>query len=137
MNSKTIIITIGTWFIFMVLAIINAGIRNEVYKPLVGDLAAHQISTIIFIILILVVTYLVIRFSKIELNDFQAIIIGTIWLVLTIMFEFIAGHFVFGNSWEKLLADYNILNGRVWSFVLITTFIAPYFTKKIIKKRQT
>jgi len=52
MNSKFFIVTIGAWFIFMILAIINAGIRNNVYKPIVGDLAAHQISTIIFVVLI-------------------------------------------------------------------------------------
>lgn len=57
MNSKFVIVTIGSWFLFMVLAIINALIRNEIYKPLVGDLAAHQISSIIFMTVVLVVTY--------------------------------------------------------------------------------
>ena len=136
MNSKTTIVTIGTWFIFMILAIINAGIRNEVYKPVVGDLVAHQISTIIFIILILVVTFLVLKISKIKLNNFQTIIMGTIWLVLTIMYEFIAGHFVFGNSFDKLFADYNILNGRVWSFVLVITFFAPYISNKLLRRLE-
>lgn len=49
MDSKFIVVTIGTWLLFMVLAIINAVIRNGVYNPAVGDLAAHQISTITFI----------------------------------------------------------------------------------------
>lgn len=136
MKTKTIIVTIGTWLIFMILAIINAGIRNEVYRPVVGDLAAHQISTIIFIILILVVTYLVFKISKIKFNTFQTIMLGTFWLVLTIMFEFIAGHFVFGNSWDKLIADYNILNGRVWSFVLVITFFAPYISNRLLRRLE-
>ncbi|MHA1192365.1 MAG: hypothetical protein ACTSP9_08720 [Promethearchaeota archaeon] len=116
----------------MILAIINAGIRNGVYKPLVGDLTAHQISTIIFIIIILVVTYLILRFSNFQLSDSEALLIGTTWLILTILFEFIAGHYAFENSWEKLFADYNILKGRIWSFVLVTTFFAPYITNKLL-----
>jgi hypothetical protein len=132
MDLKFIIVTIGTWFLFMIFAIINAVLRNVVYKPIIGDLRAHQLSTIFFIILILVVTYLVLKYSKVELTTQQTFIIGTIWLFFTICFEFLAGHYVFGNSWEKLLADYNIFQGRIWSLVLITIFISPYLTNKLI-----
>ena len=132
LSQKALYITIGTWFLFMILAIINAGVRNGLYKPIVGDLAAHQISTVIFVILIIIVTYIIFRFSNIELNDSDALLIGAIWLISTIAFEFIAGHFLFGNTWEKLFADYNLLNGRIWSLVLITTFLAPYAVNKYL-----
>ena len=132
MNSRFFIITIATWFLFMILAIINAILRNGVYKPIIGDLRAHQLSTIIFIIIILVITYLVFRYSKLELTTQQTFIIGTVWLLSTICFEFLAGHYAFGNSWDKLLADYNIMNGRIWMLVLITIFFSPYISNKIL-----
>ena len=50
---KILTFSLGMWFLFMILAIINAGIRNEVYKSLVGDLMAHQIGTVLFIVVIL------------------------------------------------------------------------------------
>ncbi len=131
MNSKSVLIIIGIWFLFMVLAIINAGLRENIYKPAVGDLAAHQISSIVFIGLILLTTYLALGFANIELNDYQALLVGTVWLAFTIIFEFIAGYYVFGNSWEKLLDDYNLLEGRIWSLVLLTIFLAPYITSRI------
>jgi hypothetical protein len=40
-------------------------------------------------------------------------------------FELLAGHYVFGNSWEKLLADYNLFRGRIWALVLIIILFAP------------
>jgi hypothetical protein len=132
MNAKFIAITIGTWFLFMIFAIINAGLRNGIYKPIIGDLRAHQLSTIIFVAIILIITYLVFRFSKLRLTTQETFIIGTIWLILTICFEFLAGHYAFGNSWEKLIADYNILKGRIWSMVLITIFFSPYVTNKLL-----
>jgi len=135
MDMKMITVTFGTWFLFMILAIINAGIRNGVYKPIVGDLVAHQISTFILIIIILVVTYLVLSYSNLKLSGSEAVLIGATWLILTIVFEFIAGLYVFGNSWEKLYVDYNILKGRVWSLVLITTFFAPYISKRLLSIR--
>ena len=101
------------------------------YKPAVGDLAAHQISSVIFIAVILSVTFAILKFSHLELSDFEALLMGAIWFCLTITFEFAAGHYVFGNPWEKLLADYNILEGRIWSLVLLTILLAPYITNKL------
>jgi len=131
MNSKIIIFTIVTWFLFMLIAIINAILRNTVYKPIIGDLRAHQLSTLIFISLIIISTYIILKFFNIKLSTNESFIIGTIWLISTICFEFIAGVYVFGNTWDKLLADYNILKGRIWSLVLIIIFFSPYITNKI------
>ena len=116
----------------MILAIINAIIRNVIYKPAIGDLHAHQLSTIVFILIIFFVSYIVIRYSNLQLSTQQTFIIGTIWLIMTICFEFIAGHYLFGNSWDKLFADYNILEGRIWSLVLFTLFFSPYVSNKLV-----
>lgn len=51
--------------------------------------------------------------------------IGVTWIVLTLAFEFLAGHYLFGTSWEKLLADYNVFRGRIWPLVPLTTLAAP------------
>ena len=134
MELKIILIMIGTWFLFMLCAILNAILRNTVYKPILGDLRAHQVSTIIFIAIILIVTSLIFRYAKITLTTQETIIIGTLWLLFTIGFEFLAGHYAFGNSWEKLFADYNILKGRIWVLVLLTLFFSPYLTNKILLK---
>lgn len=53
LDNYFFVVTFGMWLVFVVIAIINAVVRNEVYKPVVGDLAAHQISTVIFVCLFL------------------------------------------------------------------------------------
>lgn len=130
-DSKFLLATIGIWFLFMALAIINAAIRNEVYKPLVGDLAAHQISSVIFIVAILIVTYAILKFAKIELTDYDAFLMGAIWLISTILFEFLAGYYIFRNPWEKLLADYNLFEGKIWCLVLLTILLAPFVANRM------
>jgi uncharacterized membrane protein len=130
-DNYFLIVTFGTWIVFMVIAIINAAIRNKVYKPVVGDLIAHQVSTIIFVSLIFVVTNLILQVSGRQLTDLSALVMGSIWLISTILFEFVAGHYVFKNPWKKLLADYNIFKGRIWSLVLLATFLAPYIANQL------
>jgi hypothetical protein len=51
--------------------------------------------------------------------------IGLVWLGATLTFEFIAGHYLFRNPWQKILADYNPLEGRLWLLVPIVTLVAP------------
>jgi NADH:ubiquinone oxidoreductase subunit 6 (subunit J) len=117
---------IVVWFLFAVIAVINGAIRNSTYQKWVGDLYAHQISTIIFILLVLAVMYLFFNFSGFPYTNKDLWVIGFSWLIATIIFEFVFGHYVFGNSWEKLLTDYNLLKGRIWSLVLLFTLIGPW-----------
>jgi hypothetical protein len=55
----------------------------------------------------------------------QAWAVGVIWVVLTLAFEFLAGHYVFHNAWSRLLEDYNVVRGRIWILVLMTTLVSP------------
>ncbi|MEA1864533.1 MAG: hypothetical protein U9N46_04955 [Euryarchaeota archaeon] len=132
---KTIFLyALGIWFIFVVAGILNGVFRESFITPGVGEHAGHVISTIILICVILAVTYLFISNLKIDHTRTDLILIGAFWLILTILFEFGFGHYVIGHSWSRLFADYNILKGRVWSLVLLTTFIAPLLIGYILKR---
>lgn len=62
----------------------------------------------------------------------QALLIGTVWIILTIAFEFLAGQYLFSNSWTRLLADYNLLRGRVWVLVPLATLLGPlWFSRRL------
>lgn len=132
MQTKLLMLTIGTWFLFMILAIFNAIVRESIFSSFLNELRAHQLSTLTLMIIIFTITYLILHYTQIKLSDQQAIFIGLIWMLMTISFEFIAGHYLFGNSWEKLISDYNLLNGRIWIFIPITSIISPYLATKIL-----
>jgi len=48
--------------------------------------------------------------------------------------SFVAEHYVFGNSWESLIADYNVFRRRVWVLVLLTNLFAPLWA--FLQKQQ-
>jgi hypothetical protein len=52
------------------------------------------------------------RFLRLS-SPVETIGVGLMWMVLTIIFEFALGRYVVGDSWGKLIADYDILEGRV------------------------
>lgn len=118
------------WLILMVTAIINGAIRESVYKNSLGELHAHQLSTLTGIILFGVIVWALSRWWPLA-SAKQAWTVGFIWLSMTIAFEFLFGHFVAGHPWSKLLHDYNIFAGRVRPLVLIWTTIAPFVFYKL------
>ena len=113
MGTKIFLYAFGIWFIFVIAGILNGTFREKFITPKIGECAGHVISTIILVCVILIVTYLFISNMKIAYAKTDLLLIGALWLVLTILFEFVFGHYVMGNSWNTLLADYNILKGRV------------------------
>lgn len=102
----------------------NGALRDVWYKKVVGELTAHQVSTISLIIFLgFYIRFVIEKFNP--ATGKQAIYIGIGWLILTIVFEFGLGLFR-GNSWQIMLSDYNIFKGRIWILIPIWTTIAPY-----------
>lgn len=122
---KIILIYAGGWVGLVILAILNGIIRLKGYAPFMNELSAHQVSTVIGLCLFAIYLWFFTGFFPIA-SSRQAWIIGGMWLFMTIIFEFLFGHYVAGHSWAKLLRDYNVLEGRAWLLVLIWTAVAPY-----------
>jgi hypothetical protein len=113
------------WFLLAIVAIANGVVRQTTYGKTVSDLAAHQISTVTAVLATGAMVWFVHRVWAIE-SASQAWSIGLLWLIMTIAFEFGFGHYVAGHSWATLLADYNLLNGRLWSLFLLWMAIMPF-----------
>lgn len=113
----------------VLVAIVNGLIRQEVFIPIVGDLGGHQLSTVTFIALLFGYLWLAGRRWPIPSSG-QAWQIGTLWLGMTVLFEFGFGHYVMGHSWEKLLHDYNVLEGRLWVVVLAAVWAGPVLLQR-------
>lgn len=120
------------WLILAIAAIILAIFRNGVILPSLGEQTAHQLGTLIFLLVQFSIIFFYIKLSKLKETE-TALSIGIFWLILTIIFEFLFGHYVIGRPWEKLFADYNILKGRLWVLVLINNVVAPILSSKLIK----
>ena len=124
---------LGMWVAFLVIAIINGGIREKIIEKHIGELPAHIFSTVLFSVLIFIVTAIFINYKNI--TDSKVLLLtGLVWVVLTISFEFIFFHYIGGKPWSQLLADYNIMKGRIFPLVLIATLLSPIIASKLFNK---
>jgi hypothetical protein len=113
------------WLPMVLIAISNGAIREGWYGKHVSELQAHQISTVTGVLLFGVYIWVLIRLWR-PVSAGQALTIGLVWLGMTVVFEFLFGHYVAKRSWRDLLHDYSLLAGRVWLVVLVWVTIAPY-----------
>lgn len=112
------------WFGIMLLAIANGFIRESLVSPRFGPQSGHVISTLLLATAIFAVAAVSIEWIGPEKIS-EAFRVGLFWVVLTLAFEFLAGHYLFGAPWSKIVADYNIFNGRIWPLIPLTVMISP------------
>jgi hypothetical protein len=145
------------WPLFLVVAVTLGLFRERFIAPLWGEQAAHVIGTCLFIgCLLVLIGAFVHRFyaasrsnasketsspeetSRSKENRVPGDLwrVGLMWTVMTVCFEFGFFHFVAGVPWAKLLADYNLLAGRLWVLVLLTTLVGPTLVYRWQRSRE-
>jgi hypothetical protein len=134
MESKKVTFAILTWATVALCAITNGTFRAFVLQPVFGETVARMISCFMLITIILLISHYSLNKTRLKFSDGELLIVGTMWVALTLLFEFGWGHFVMGRSWDELLVDYDILKGRLWVLVLMFTLLAPMIMGRSISK---
>lgn len=88
-------------------------------KPAALVLSGALLSACILIVAVVLARWL-------KLNDTaRSLSVGSLWLCLTLAFEFGFGRLVQRHSWPEMLEAYTFKDGNMWPLVLVITFLAP------------
>ncbi len=115
---------LAIWVLLLVLANVVGALKVVFLIPRIGEYAGQLIGTLVFCPVIFAVTWGSIRWMN-PAGTRDAVLIGLFWVLLTEAFEFLAGHYLFGNSWDELLSAYDIAEGRLWLLVPLTCLVSP------------
>ena len=113
------------WVPMLMIAIANGALRQATFGKVMPELRAHQLSTLIGSVAIGLFIWLVVRAWP-PSSGRQALLIGLVWLILTVAFKFFMGLVHAQRPLAQALHDYNVLAGRVWVFFLIWLTLAPW-----------
>lgn len=132
MSLNIFLKTAMIWFIIAIFAIINGIFRESVLSPYLGETVALPTSGITLAIIIFTITYISFRlFGK---NKYLTYLyIGIQFVTMTLVFEFIFGHYVIGKSWSELLQVFNIFEGNLFIIALLSSLFSPFLVAKIKK----
>jgi hypothetical protein len=113
------------WLPMILLAFVNAALRELIFAKYFNDLLAHQLSTLTLVILCLIYVGIVFPYLHIR-STRQALLTGFVWMILTVLFEFALGR-IMNHSCEELLQNYDLMAGKIWVLFLFCLMLMPYF----------
>lgn len=130
---------ISFWFALLLLALINATIREVTYKPWLEPhigFWAHQLSSLTGTVLFFGAIYFFIKNSRCKYSGRELLLMGLIWTVMTLVFEIFMNTCIRHLSRKDVLATYYFWRGETWIFVLLSILVAPSVAGRIIYSRD-
>lgn len=119
----------ATWFIMLISAILNGVMREIILAPRLGA-AALPLSALSGAAIFTLLTYVMLkRLGNIYTNR-ELLTLGFLWLIFTILFEFIFGHYALKKEWSDLLSAYDLRTGNLWSVLLLYMAFLPLLVAK-------
>ena len=128
--TVTILKAAGLWMLLVVVAIANAAIRELLLTPGIGAGAALPASGLLLSLLIFLFALLAAPvFGARETRTY--ILVGVVWLVLTLTFELLFGHYVIGKSWAEIGHLLDPRTGNLFLVALSSALISPWLAARL------
>jgi hypothetical protein len=121
---------LAIWLILILAESVHGVVRTLFLTPVTGDFKARQIGVFIGSLLILTIAYFSVRWIRAKTTA-SLIVVGFVWLILTLIFEVCLGIFVMNLSRERILSDYNIAQGGFMPFGLVVLMFSPLIAAKL------
>ena len=121
---------VAVWLVLMAAEIVHGIARGIFLVPHVGEFRSNQIGVFTGSIIILAIAWAFVRWIGAHRTT-ELLLVGFLWLVLTLAFEVAFGRFVVGASWERIVADYNLLEGGLLPFGMLVLLLSPLIAGKI------
>jgi hypothetical protein len=118
------------WLVLMGVEVVHGTLRTIILAPRVGDFCARQIAVFTGWLLILVISFFMIGWVAV-VRTRSLIMVGLLWLALTVTFELGLGFFIFGYPWERMASDYNIVRGGLMPIGLAALVFSPLIAARL------
>ena len=109
-------------------------LMDLVYEPRWGEIAAHQIGMSTRIVYICIFAYLMLRYVK-KYSTKDLVYVGLLWLGLEELFKW-GGSLAMGRQVQEILIGWNIFNGHMWPYVLMTYLLLNLIVGTILHSRK-
>ncbi len=120
----------GIWLLMLLAAILNAALREQLFTPWLGKVAALPLSGVTLSVLVFGIALVFIpRLGRLRTALYFTI--GLIWVALTLVFELLLGHFLQGQTWQETAQVLNILQGDLFALVLLVSLLSPWLAASL------
>jgi hypothetical protein len=135
MNAPLLTAAVRVWLIEILISGFNFFVlMHLVYKPLWGELVAHQIGMSTRIVYIFILAYLLLRYAK-GYRTVDLVHVGVLWLGLTLVFEW-GGSLAIRRPVREILAGWNVSAGYMWPYVLLAYLLSNLIVGVVLHPKR-
>jgi hypothetical protein len=120
----------AVWAVIMLAESAHGILRGLFLVPFVGDLNARRIGVFTGSLIIFAIALLFVRWMR-PSGKTGLLLAGLAWVALTVPFELLLGRFVMNLAWDRVMSDYNILQGGLLPLGLLFMAVTPLLAGKI------
>jgi hypothetical protein len=113
------------WLALLAAAFVNGALRELALAPMLGMVAAQPVSALILAAVITAAAWWLVRSTRSSHGLAEWLAVGLLWLLLTAAFEFGFFHYVAGEPWTDLIANYDPQRGGWFGLVQLANLLAP------------
>ena len=127
MTARTMFYTIATWVIFVLANAGNERINEALASPGLNEYGGHVCSVLRMLAFVIFASYIFVSCLEIRrYSQADLLFIGIVWFGLSVAFNIVHKHYFRRNTWEMVMMEYNIVEGRIRALVLLAELVAPY-----------
>jgi hypothetical protein len=121
---------IAAWLGGAAIGVANGVAREATYGRAASERTAHNLSGVTGIAAFAGYFWALQRRWPLASRS-DAFAVGASWLAMTVAFEFGFGRLVAKQSWDELLAEYDVTEGRTWPLVLTWIAVGPAVVREL------
>jgi hypothetical protein len=114
----------AVWLLIFAAEAVHGVLRTLYLVPLLGDLTSRQVGVAVGSGLILLVTWLTVKWIG-PRTPRQQRGVGFLWVTLMIGAELAVGRFAFGYPWARITEDFDPTRGGFLAFGMLVLYLAP------------
>ena len=126
--ASIVLRSIEVWIFISAIEVMHGVARASLLEPLIGDFPARQVAVFSGSALVVGIAFLFHSWMRTN-SSRECLLIGGIWVLLTIAFEISLGKVVLQLPWSRILEDYDLVNGGLMPLGLLVMFLAPLIAR--------
>ena len=118
------------WIPMLVIAVANGAVRQLTFGKVMSEPHAHQLSTLTGSFFIGAFIWFIVRIWP-PSSGRQALLVGLVWVLLTVAFETFMGLVLQHRPIRDVLYEYDLSASRVWPLFIVWLGVAPWIFFRI------
>lgn len=115
---------LAVWLLIFAVEVAHGVLRTLYLVPLVGDLRSRQVGVAVGAVLILLVTWLTVKWIA-PRTPRERRGVGVLWVMLMIGAEVAVGRLAFGYPWARITEDFDPTRGGFLALGMLVLYLAP------------